>query len=85
MRFAEMASIACTEGARVMLYPAAFNTTTGPPHWELLQRARAVDNFLYVATASPARSVVASSWSLQPLLLARVSARNGGVTDMSSS
>ena len=28
----------------VMLVPGAFNTTTGPRHWELLQRARAVDN-----------------------------------------
>ena len=29
--------------------------TTGPPHWELLVRARALDNQLYVATISPAR------------------------------
>lgn len=34
---------------------AAFNTSTGPPYWELLQRARAVDNQIYVATCSPAR------------------------------
>ena len=34
----------------------AFNTTTGPLHWELLQRARAVDNQLFVATCSPARN-----------------------------
>jgi hypothetical protein len=34
----------------------AFNMTTGPPHWTLLQRARAVDNQLYVAAVSPARS-----------------------------
>jgi omega-amidase len=56
MRFPEMAQIAQQEGARVMLYPAAFNTTTGPHHWELLQRARAIDNLIFVATASPARS-----------------------------
>ena len=30
--------------------------TTGPAHWELLQRARAIDNQCYVITASPARS-----------------------------
>ena len=30
--------------------------TTGPVHWELLQRARAVDNQLFVLTCSPARS-----------------------------
>ena len=56
MRFPEMAQIAQQEGARIMLYPAAFNTTTGPHHWELLQRARAIDNLMFVATASPARS-----------------------------
>lgn len=28
---------------------------TGPAHWELLQRARAVDGQCYVLTASPAR------------------------------
>ena len=30
--------------------------TTGPAHWELLQRGRAIDNQCYVVTASPARS-----------------------------
>ena len=30
--------------------------TTGPAHWELLQRARAVDNQMYVAAVSPARN-----------------------------
>jgi len=34
----------------------AFNLTTGPAHWELLQRARAVDGQCYVLTASPART-----------------------------
>jgi len=32
--------------------------TTGPAHWELLQKARAVDNQLFVATCSPARRCV---------------------------
>ena len=43
-----------------MLYPGAFNMTTGPAHWELLQRARAIDNQLYVAAVSPARCETAS-------------------------
>ena len=38
----------------------AFNNTTGPAHWELLQKARAVDNQLFVATCSPARNSEAS-------------------------
>jgi len=58
MRFPELAQIYAQEGgAEVLLYPGAFNTTTGPAHWELLQRARAVDNQVFVATASPARDV----------------------------
>ena len=38
----------------------AFNMTTGPAHWELLQRGRALDNQLYVCTVSPARDTDAS-------------------------
>lgn len=54
MRFPEMAMIAARKGCIAMIYPGAFNLTTGPLHWELLQRARAVDNLIYVATCSPA-------------------------------
>lgn len=39
----------------MLLYPGAFNMTTGPLHWSLLQRARATDAQLYVAAISPAR------------------------------
>jgi len=42
-----------------MIYPGAFNMVTGPLHWELLQRARAVDNQVYVAACSPARDLTA--------------------------
>ncbi|RXM98058.1 Omega-amidase NIT2 [Acipenser ruthenus] len=45
---------------QLLVYPGAFNMTTGPAHWELLQRGRAVDNQVYVATASPARDDKAS-------------------------
>ncbi|XP_073421316.1 omega-amidase NIT2 isoform X2 [Dendrobates tinctorius] len=45
---------------QLLVYPGAFNMTTGPAHWELLQRARAIDNQVYVATASPARDDKAS-------------------------
>lgn len=57
IRFPELTAIAARKGAFAMLYPGAFNTTTGPLHWQLLQRARAVDNQLYVLTASPARDL----------------------------
>ena len=33
-----------SQGAEMFIYPGAFNTTTGPLHWELLARSRAVDN-----------------------------------------
>lgn len=56
MRFPELAMIMRAEGAKLIVYPGAFNTTTGPPHWELLQRSRALDNQIFVATASPARN-----------------------------
>lgn len=55
IRFAELAQIYARSGCKLLLYPGAFNMTTGPLHWELLQRARALDNQVYVATASPAR------------------------------
>lgn len=39
----------------MLIYPSAFNMTTGPLHWTLLARCRAVDNQAFVAVASPAR------------------------------
>jgi len=60
IRFAELAQIYASQGCDLLLYPGAFNMTTGPAHWELLQRARAMDNQLYVAAVSPARDVNAT-------------------------
>ncbi|CAB3244146.1 unnamed protein product [Arctia plantaginis] len=55
IRFVEMATLMAKEGCSFLIYPAAFNMTTGPKHWELLGRARANDLQLYVALVSPAR------------------------------
>uniref|UniRef100_A0A8D0BH91 omega-amidase n=1 Tax=Salvator merianae TaxID=96440 RepID=A0A8D0BH91_SALMN len=60
IRFAELAQIYTQKGCQLLVYPGAFNLTTGPAHWELLQRGRAVDNQVYVAAASPARDEKAS-------------------------
>nr|XP_033797093.1 omega-amidase NIT2 [Geotrypetes seraphini] len=60
IRFAEFAQIYTRRGCQLLVYPGAFNMITGPAHWELLQRSRAVDNQVYVATASPARDDKAS-------------------------
>ena len=46
-------------GCQVLIYPGAFNLTTGPLHWELLQRSRAVDNQVFVSMCSPARDMTA--------------------------
>jgi omega-amidase len=43
-------------GASILVFPGAFNMTTGPAHWELLARARAVDSQCFVAAVSPARN-----------------------------
>jgi len=42
-----------------LIYPGAFNLTTGPLHWELLQRSRAVDNQVFMSMCSPARDLSA--------------------------
>jgi omega-amidase len=60
IRFPEQSMIMREEGCKLLVFPGAFNMTTGPAHWELLQRARAVDNQVYVATVSPARNLDAS-------------------------
>ncbi len=60
IRFPELGTIAARKGAFALLYPGAFNTTTGPLHWRLQGQARAMDNQLYVALCSPARDINAS-------------------------
>ncbi|GBF87953.1 nitrilase cyanide hydratase and apolipo N-acyltransferase family protein [Raphidocelis subcapitata] len=60
IRFPELAMVCAKRGAQLIVYPGAFNMVTGPVHWELLAKARAVDNQLFVATCSPARSPEAS-------------------------
>lgn len=59
-RFPELARRMVLEGARLILVPAAFNMTTGPAHWELMFRSRAVDNQCFVAGTSCARDMQAS-------------------------
>lgn len=56
LRFPELAMLYAKRGCQFLVYPGAFNMTTGPAHWELLQRSRAVDNQLYVSMVSPARN-----------------------------
>ncbi len=55
-RFQELAKVMGDRGAQVIFVPGAFNMTTGPAHWELLFRQRAVDNQLFTVGVSPARN-----------------------------
>jgi deaminated glutathione amidase len=52
LRFPELYRILAVEGAELVTVPAAFTLYTGKDHWELLLRARAVENQCYVAAAN---------------------------------
>lgn len=58
IRFGEYAQILKKyHSIDMLVYPAAFNTVTGPMHWELLHKSRALDNNVFLALCSPARNV----------------------------
>lgn len=63
-RFPELSRLMALRGAQVIFVPAAFNMTTGPAHWELLFRQRAVDEQCFTVGCAPARDMAASyhSW-----------------------
>jgi predicted amidohydrolase len=52
LRFPELYRILVVEGAELVTVPAAFTLYTGKDHWELLLRARAVENQCFVAAAN---------------------------------
>lgn len=56
VRFPELFRKMALEGAQLIILPAAFNMTTGPVHWELSMKMRALDNQLFMAAVSPARN-----------------------------
>ncbi|MDO5860970.1 carbon-nitrogen hydrolase family protein [Methanobrevibacter sp.] len=60
IRFPELARIMAQEGALILFYPGAFNMTTGPAHWELLFKSRALDNQVYCVGVAPALNKDAS-------------------------
>ncbi|KAF8727170.1 hypothetical protein AX14_007538, partial [Amanita brunnescens Koide BX004] len=57
IRFPEPAVIAARKGCQLLIYPAAFNTVTGPLYWKILQQVRALDNQVFVTMCSPARDM----------------------------
>jgi len=48
LRFPELYRSLALRGAQVLLVPAAFTLHTGRDHWEVLLRARAIENLCYV-------------------------------------
>jgi predicted amidohydrolase len=75
LRFPELSRILAVEGATVLTVPAAFTETTTRDHWEVLLRARAIENQCFVVAANqvgePApgirtggRSMIVDPWGL---------------------
>ena len=64
IRFPELARMLVNDGAKAIFVPAAFNMTTGPAHWELSFRTRALDNQIYMIGCAPMRDESAGyiSW-----------------------
>ena len=52
LRFPELYRFYAAEGADLLLVPSAFTYVTGQAHWELLLRARAVENLCGVVAAA---------------------------------
>jgi predicted amidohydrolase len=75
VRFPELYRVLALEGAELLSVPAHFTLHTGRDHWEVLLRARAIENSCYVAAAaqigetrpgkpSYGRSLMADPWGL---------------------
>lgn len=52
LRFPELYRAHARAGADLLLVPSAFTHTTGQAHWEVLLRARAIENLSFVAAAA---------------------------------
>jgi predicted amidohydrolase len=52
LRFPELFRELAEQGMQVLAFPSAFSQTTGEAHWEVLLRARAIENQCYVVAAN---------------------------------
>ncbi len=52
LRFPELYRKLLDEGAEILLVPSAFTQITGEAHWEVLLRARAIENVCYIVAAA---------------------------------
>jgi predicted amidohydrolase len=79
LRFPELYRRLAVRGAELLFVPAAFTTFTGKDHWEILVRARAIENQCFVVAAdqtgphaggsSFGRSMIVDPWGI-PLAIA---------------
>ena len=60
IRFPQMFLEMRKMGVRMVFVPAAFNMTTGPAHWKVLFRYRAMDQQIYMLGCAPARDAEGS-------------------------
>jgi deaminated glutathione amidase len=51
LRFPELFRILAVRGARIIVLPSAFTKVTGQAHWEILVRARAIENQAFMLAA----------------------------------
>jgi len=63
LRFPELFREQARRGMEILCLPAAFTLRTGRDHWELLVRARAVENQCYVIAANQVGEHAPNSWS----------------------
>ena len=52
LRFPELFRCMLDQGVELIAVPSAFTATTGKAHWEILVRARAIENLCYVIAAN---------------------------------
>ena len=52
LRFPELYRTLVSEGAEILAVPSAFTVPTGRAHWEVLLRARAIENLSFVIAAA---------------------------------
>ena len=75
LRFPELFRALALRGAEILMVPAAFTLHTGRDHWEVLLRARAIENLCYVVASAHVgsyppnkqcfgRSMIVNPWGL---------------------
>ena len=70
VRFPELYRILALEGALLVTVPAHFTLHTGKDHWEVLLRARAIENQLFVAAAAQLGETMPGRWAYGRSLIA---------------